>query len=89
MSIAIVSRVEMLFTGPPLPPDEPTGRPEGVVLDKYTLLRLETQLKKELIALMTTSRQPSWRCTRNTRMKIPVWKGRSSVASSSPRGHGS
>ena len=46
MSIAIVSRVE-----PAPPPDEPTGRPEGVVLDKYTLLRLETQLKKELIAL--------------------------------------
>ena len=51
MSIAIVSRVEMLFTGPPPPPDEPTGRPEGVVLDKYILLRLETELKKELIAL--------------------------------------
>ena len=50
MSIAIVSRVEP----PPPPPhtsDETTGRPEGVVLDKYILLRLETQLKKELIAL--------------------------------------
>ena len=45
----------MLFTGRNAlhgsgpPPDEPTGRPEGVVLDKYTLLRLETQLKKELM----------------------------------------
>lgn len=38
-------------TAPPHTPDETTGRPEGVVLDKYTLLRLETQLKKELIAL--------------------------------------
>jgi hypothetical protein len=46
MSIAIVCRVE-----PAPPPDEPTGRPEGVVLDKYTLLLMETQLKKELSAV--------------------------------------